>query len=134
MEINKKSLEGINSLIGEGTLLKGEIISSGSLRVGGEIVGKIQVKGDVFVSEKGKVLGNILAQKVVVAGQVEGNIKAINGLEITRTGKVDGEISCDKLLIEEGSLYQGRVKVNHLKQEDAEQTQEELTLVEVQNA
>jgi len=134
MDMKKKNLEGINSLIGEGTLFKGEINSTGSLRVAGEVVGKIQVKGDVFVSENGKVVGNIFAERVIVAGEVEGNIKSQNGLEITKTGRVDGEVICDKLLIEEGSVYQGRVKVQHSQPESNENSQEELTLVEVQNA
>jgi len=133
MDIKKKGLEGINSLIGEGTIFKGEINTSGSLRVAGEVVGKIQAKGDVFVSENGKVQGNIFADRVVVAGEVEGNIKSRNGLEITKTGRVDGEVVCDKLLIEEGSVYQGRVKVQHSEKELDQTSQEELTLVEVQN-
>ena len=85
---------GINTVIGEETQIKGEIISKGSVRVGGEFEGKIQAHGDVLVGE-----GSI----------INGNIAASAGLEITKTGKVVGDIFSDKLIVDEGAMYKGKV-------------------------
>ncbi|KAF0134966.1 MAG: cell shape determination protein CcmA [Candidatus Saganbacteria bacterium] len=101
----------INSIIGEGTTIKGEINCPGSLQLEGEVVGSIKAVGDIFIAGKGKVAGDLKGARVVVSGIVEGNIIAEKGLEILKTGKVNGEITCDKLLIEEGSSYQGKVNV-----------------------
>ncbi|HTY13590.1 MAG TPA: polymer-forming cytoskeletal protein [Candidatus Omnitrophota bacterium] len=106
-----KKLEAINSIIGDETSFRGEISSPGSLHVSGEVRGNIKVKGDVFVFGKGRVIGDISGARVVVSGLVEGNIFASAGLEILKSGKINGEITCDKLVIEEGSVYQGRVNV-----------------------
>ena len=106
-----KELEAINSIIGEETTFRGDIVSQGSLHVSGEVRGSINVKGDVFVFGKGRVYGNITGARVVVSGLVEGDIFASAGLEILKSGKINGEINCDKLMIEEGSTYQGRVNV-----------------------
>jgi len=112
MKFNDKiKPEAINSIVGEGASFKGEISSLGSVHVAGEVAGGVKAEGDVFVVDKGKVAGDINGAKVVVSGKVEGNIIALKGLEILKTGKVNGQIACDKLLIEEGSIYQGKVNV-----------------------
>jgi len=108
---NNKKLEAINSFVGEGTSFKGEISSSGSLHVMGEVTGSINVNGDVFIGAKGRLTGDITGGRVVVSGIVDGNIFSRKGCELLKTGKVNGEITCDKLLIEEGASYQGKVNV-----------------------
>ncbi|MBU0573338.1 MAG: polymer-forming cytoskeletal protein [Candidatus Margulisiibacteriota bacterium] len=108
--MNKKA-ETINSIIGEGVALKGEIRSPGTIHISGRIEGVVDSDGDVFVSSKGHVLGNISGKKVVVAGKVDGDICASQGLDINKSGSVNGEITTDRLIIEEGSAYIGRVKV-----------------------
>lgn len=101
----------INSIIGEATIIKGEISSQGPLHLNGEVQGEVVAEGEIFVGAKGKVIGNIAGSKVVVSGRVEGNIDARQGLEIAKGGEVQGEITTDKLLIEAGSSYLGRVNI-----------------------
>jgi len=100
---------GINSIIGEDTQVKGEIISKGSVRLGGEFEGKIQAHGDVLIGEGSRVTGSISGARVTVSGDVNGNISANTGLEITKTGKVYGDVISDKLIVDEGAIYKGKV-------------------------
>lgn len=100
---------GINSIIGDETQVKGEIISRGSVRLGGEFEGRIQAQGDVLIGEGSRVTGNIQGSKVIVSGDVNGNITASNGLEVTKTGKVYGDVAADKLIVDEGAVYKGKV-------------------------
>ena len=100
---------GINSVIGEDTQIKGEIITKGSIRMGGEFEGKIQAHGDVLIGEGSHVTGTVAGAKVIVSGDVNGNIAANGGLEITKTGKVFGDIISDKLVVDEGAIYKGKV-------------------------
>ncbi|MFH0886817.1 MAG: polymer-forming cytoskeletal protein, partial [bacterium] len=109
MSVSEESV--INSIVGESAQIKGDVNSKGSLRISGEIEGNINAQGDILVGEKGRVKGDIIGRKVIVAGEVMGNIDAANGLEITRTGKVYGDISGDKLVVDEGAIYQGKVKM-----------------------
>jgi len=100
---------GINSIIGDDTQIKGEIITKGSIRMGGEFEGKIQAHGDVLIGEGSHVTGTVAGAKVIVSGDVNGNISANGGLEITKTGKVFGDIISDKLIVDEGAIYKGKV-------------------------
>ena len=100
---------GVNSIIGDDTQVKGEIISKGSVRIGGEFEGKIQAHGDVLIGEGSSVTGSIAGARVTVSGDVNGNISANSGLEITKTGKVFGDIVSDKLIVDEGATYKGKV-------------------------
>ncbi|MFH1710593.1 MAG: polymer-forming cytoskeletal protein, partial [bacterium] len=100
---------GINSIIGDDTHIKGEIITKGSIRVGGEFEGNIQAHGDVLIGEGSRVTGTVSGAKVIVSGDMNGNISANSGLEITKTGKVNGDIVSDKLIVDEGAIYKGKV-------------------------
>ena len=100
---------GINSIIGDDTQIKGDIVTKGSIRMGGEFEGKIQAHGDVLIGEGSRVTGTISGAKVIVSGDVNGNISANGGLEITKTGKVFGDIVSDKLVVDEGAVYKGKV-------------------------
>jgi cytoskeletal protein CcmA (bactofilin family) len=117
---NKKASDyaGINSIIGEGTQIKGEIISKGSVRIGGEFEGKIIAQGDVLIGEGSRVTGNITGSKVIVSGDINGNITTSNGLEITKTGKVYGDIAGDKLIVDEGAIYKGKVTLEAPSKKD----------------
>jgi cytoskeletal protein CcmA (bactofilin family) len=108
-------MEAINSVIGEGAVFTGEINLSGPLQIAGELKGTVCSKSDVFIVEKGRVIGDVSGARIVVSGYVEGNIFATKGLEILKAGKVHGEISCDKMLIEEGGHYEGKVSVRTLE-------------------
>ena len=131
-EFNKK-LEAINSIVGEGTSFKGEITSQGSVHIGGEVMGCVRTEGDVFIMPKGKMAGDVMGGKVVVSGAVEGNIVARKGLEILKSGKVNGEIVCDKLLIEEGSAYEGKVNVSSHPAVPKIEKRPEATIVEIKD-
>ena len=108
----KFNSENINTFIGEETEFKGVLNSQGSLRIEGSIEGEINSQGEVYLGPKSKAKGNITAKKVIVAGELIGNIEAIKGLKICSTGKIYGDITGDRLIIEEGAIYKGKVNKN----------------------
>ena len=101
----------INSVIGRDAVVKGEIVTKGCVRVDGEFEGKVNAKGDIFIGEGSKIVGNIVGARIVVSGEINGNIIANDGLEVTKSGKVYGDITGDKLVIDEGAIYKGRVNL-----------------------
>jgi cytoskeletal protein CcmA (bactofilin family) len=110
----------INSVVGRDAQVKGEINSKGAVRIDGEFEGKISAKGDIFVGEGSGVVGNLVGARIVVSGEVNGNIIASNGLEITRTGRVYGDIAGDKLVIDEGAIYKGKVNMEIVSKKSVE--------------
>ncbi len=106
-----KMREGIGSVIGEKTRIKGEFITEGSVHVDGEFEGVLKAGREVVVAAGARVMGEIEGGSVIVSGQVDGNIRAKDTLEIAKTGKVNGDLAGARIVIEEGSSYHGRVAV-----------------------
>jgi cytoskeletal protein CcmA (bactofilin family) len=111
-------LEGVDSVVGKQARFKGELVSSGSININGELEGTVAGEGEVIISPGGKVIGEVLGGTVVVSGRVDGNITAKATLEITKSGRVHGDLAGGKIIIEEGSYYQGRVKVESASVEE----------------
>jgi cytoskeletal protein CcmA (bactofilin family) len=102
----------VTTILGEETSFKGVLHSQKSVRIEGQFEGEINTQGELHVGIKSKVKANIVGQHVVVAGEVIGNIEAIHGLHIAKTGKVYGDISGDRLMVDEGAIYKGRVNMD----------------------
>src|ERR687896_87654 len=62
------------TVIGQGARLEGTVVSAGSLRVDGQVRGKIQADGDVMLSAPSQVEADIQAENVSIAGKFKGNI------------------------------------------------------------
>lgn len=102
----------INTIIGEESEFKGAIHSQGSVRIEGRLEGEVFAEGEVYIGEKSYVKANIFGKRVVISGEVNGNVEAINGLKICKTGRVYGDISGNRLIIEEGGIYKGKVNMD----------------------
>ena len=81
---------------------------SESMRVDGTILGDIEVKDVVNVSDTGVVDGNIIAGFVRIAGRVTGNIHCNNALHLTSTANVLGDVNAASLIIDGGAVLLGR--------------------------
>ncbi|NQY73648.1 MAG: polymer-forming cytoskeletal protein [Candidatus Margulisbacteria bacterium] len=102
----------VSTLIGEESEFKGTIQSIGSVHIEGKLEGEIRSQGEVYVGLKSKVKASIYGKRVIIAGEVTGNIEALNGLKICTTGRVYGDISGDRLIVEEGAIYKGKVNMD----------------------
>ncbi len=117
--------QGVDSVIGEHARFKGELISSASVNINGEFEGKVRAEGEVIISPGGKVVGEVHGGTVAVSGRVDGNISAQDTLEISKSGRVHGDLTGGKIIIEEGSSYHGRVKVESKGQAEEEESASE---------
>ena len=64
------------TVIGQGARLEGSVVSAGSLRIDGQVKGKITADGDVSLSSQSQVEADINATNVTVGGKFKGNINA----------------------------------------------------------
>jgi cytoskeletal protein CcmA (bactofilin family) len=102
-----RNTEKLESLIGSSSLFKGEIETSGTLRIDGSVEG--QVSADwVVIGEKGRIRGDITARGIVVGGRVDGNLSAKEIVEIKSKGQVHGEVISSKLMVAEGAIFDGK--------------------------
>lgn len=114
--------QNIDSLIGENIKIIGKVEGTGSLRIDGYIEGDINYKGDVIISETGKVNGNINCSNISISGEVKGNIDANGTLTIFTTGKLTGDVEVNSIVIHDNGFFQGNCKMKGKNFETAVET------------
>jgi cytoskeletal protein CcmA (bactofilin family) len=117
---------GTDTLVGEGTVVEGKMISSGGIRVEGQVIGDLECEGDVTVGEHALLKSNITAANITIAGQVSGNLIAKEKLVILPTGQLLGTIDVRSFTIMDGGVFQGTSKMEPRQQDNVLQTKREL--------
>lgn len=105
----KKKLDQMttDTIIGEGTMCEGKIVSEASLRIEGHMAGDVECSGDVTVGENADVHASITAREVTIAGKVRGNVTCKGKLTVLSSGELIGNIDVKSIVILEGGLFQG---------------------------
>jgi cytoskeletal protein CcmA (bactofilin family) len=98
------------SVVGRGTKIEGTVVASGSLRVDGEVKGKISAQKEVSLSPEGRVEANIEATDIVLAGRVKGDLVAKGDVSLPADSRLDGNIRARNVQI--GGVVNGDVVGN----------------------
>jgi len=111
----------IDSLIGAGTTVDGDVIFSGGLRIDGIVHGKVATKNNeaatLVVSEQAKIDGEVRVSHVVINGAVSGPVTANDYLELQAKARVHGDVVYRTLEMHVGAIVEG--KLAHSEQESA---------------
>jgi cytoskeletal protein CcmA (bactofilin family) len=103
----------IDSLIGAGTTIEGNVTFSGGLRVDGEIKGNVIASGDqpstLVVSEQARIDGEIHVSHLVVNGSVNGPVHSAEFLELQDHARVKGDVHYNTLEMHLGAVVDGRL-------------------------
>lgn len=103
----------IDSLIGVGTRLDGNLTFSGGLRVNGEVHGDISSDeaqpATLVISEQARVEGRISVSHAVINGTVVGPIVATDSLELLPNARVSGDVEYHQIEIQLGAVVEGRL-------------------------
>jgi cytoskeletal protein CcmA (bactofilin family) len=95
------------SVVGRGTRIEGTVAAAGSLRVEGEVRGKITAEGEVSLSPQGRVEANIQATSITLAGQVKGDLTAKGDVTLPADSRLDGNIRAHH--VEVGGVVKGNI-------------------------
>lgn len=110
---NNKPQNRIDSLIGAGTRIVGDVHFTGGLRVDGEIDGSIMATpgkpSTLVLSEHARVNGEINVTHLVVNGEVTGPVNVAEYLELQSKSKVIGDVHYKTLEIQLGAVVEGRL-------------------------
>jgi cytoskeletal protein CcmA (bactofilin family) len=108
-----KKTPPLRTLIGEGTVMQGEIRFSDGLRIDGEVVGDIIAIGDkrtlLVISEKAKVTGKIRAGHVIINGLVQGPVESEDLLELQPKARIVGDVKYEALEMHQGATINGEL-------------------------
>ncbi len=102
----------INSLVGDGTSFKGDLVLSGLLRIDGDFSGTIKTPGKVLIGKKGRVESTIVAGSVIIGGVVKGNIVAAEKVVILSSGLFIGNVTTPRLIVEDGVIMHGMCRID----------------------
>ena len=110
----KKKQPPIRTLIGEGTVITGELRFADGLRIDGEVVGDVVAAGEGYsilvVSEKARVTGKVNAGHVIVNGTVIGPIHSSDLLELQPKAQITGDVRYEVLEMHQGATIDGELR------------------------
>lgn len=114
----KKKGEGkpqsrIESLIGIGTRIEGNIRFSGGLRIDGEVKGNVEAVSDsssiLVLSEKASIEGEVAVAHFVADGTVVGHVRVTDTLELQAGARIHGDVEYSVIEMHQGAVIEGRL-------------------------
>jgi cytoskeletal protein CcmA (bactofilin family) len=109
---SNKPQNRIDSLIGAGTTVEGNITFTGGLRIDGHVRGNVfaadDKPGTLVLSEQARIEGEVRVSHIVVNGTVVGPVHAADYAELQAKANVTGDIYYRTLEMQHGAVVQGR--------------------------
>lgn len=110
---SNKPQSRIDSLIGAGTKIEGDVTFVGGLRVDGEVKGNVRSTGDgggtLVLSEHARIEGEIHVSHLVINGTIIGPVFSSEFLELQARARVTGDVQYSSLEMHLGAIVQGRL-------------------------
>lgn len=116
---NKKSSKSearpnrIDSLIGQDTVVVGDVNFAGGLRIEGEVKGDVSVfqagAGVLMLGENALVTGNVRVTHLVVFGSIVGSVYATDLVELRPTAHIVGDVHYGTLEMQMGAVIEGHL-------------------------
>ena len=109
---DKLSLEPRSTVLAKEDTVAGRLHLKASGQVLGSFSGQIDCNGDLLIGPEADVEAEIHSVTVTIAGVVRGNIIATNRLKITSSGRLEGDASVGALVVQEGGIHRGGIRVH----------------------
>ena len=103
-------MEKLKSFLGDSSELKGDLYSTGILRLDGIVIGTIRAE-EVILSATASIEGEVAAGKIIVVGKMTGTLRAEDVVEIREKGDVNGNIVTKRLVMTSGGKFNGHIEM-----------------------
>lgn len=100
-------INGSINLIGQGTIITGDLTCKGDIRIDGEIVGNVISKSKVVIGATGSVTGDVIGSNADISGVLKGDVTVNDTLFLKSTAVLNGDIVTNKLIVESGAVFTG---------------------------
>jgi cytoskeletal protein CcmA (bactofilin family) len=101
----------LNSILGPGCKVKGNIELQGTIRIDGDFDGDIKCPDTLIIGKSGVVKATVVVKNAVIGGKLMGDIQASNKIELQTGSHVEGDIQTARLVIDEGVFFEGSCKM-----------------------
>jgi cytoskeletal protein CcmA (bactofilin family) len=109
----KPPTQKIETLIGPGTRIEGNLIVTGGVHLEGYVKGNVATGPDgtavLSIGSQGVVEGIVEVPRVIVHGEVRGDIRARDKVELGASARVSGNVSYGVIEMAAGAVIQGRL-------------------------
>jgi cytoskeletal protein CcmA (bactofilin family) len=95
------------NMIGAGTIITGDIISKGDIRIDGILRGSVNTEGKVVLGHEGMIEGDVICKDADISGTIKAKITVSQLLSLKTSAKLNGDIITNKLSIEPGAAFSG---------------------------
>jgi len=95
------------NMIGAGTIITGDIISKGDIRIDGTLNGSVNTEGRVVLGREGVIEGDVICKDADISGIIKAKITVSQLLSLKTSAKLNGDIITNKLSIEPGAAFSG---------------------------
>lgn len=92
---SKRRNAQIDTLIGRGTVIQGDIHFRDGLHIDGVVKGSVIAEGEgsmLTMSEKGRIEGEVRVHSIVLNGEVHGDVYALEHIELAPQARVTGNV------------------------------------------
>lgn len=100
------------SVIGPGTVVRGNVRGDGSVEILGRVEGDVSVSGDVVIGDGAVVRGNVSGRELTVSGTVQGDLRGNDAVLVERGARVVGDLSAPRIGVAPGALVRGTVRTD----------------------
>ncbi len=98
----------LNTIIGKGSSLEGNLKVENSLRVDGRIKGHITTTDSLVIGKEGEIEGEIIAKNAIIGGRVRGKISTTGKVVLEAKAFFQGEMKTARIVIDDGAIFDGR--------------------------
>ena len=104
----------IDSLIGAGTRVEGNLYFTGGLRIDGEVKGSVQSaegasSSTLVLSEHARIEGAVAVAHLVTNGTVVGPVSISDTLEMQSKSRIVGDVEYASIEMHQGAVIDGRL-------------------------
>jgi cytoskeletal protein CcmA (bactofilin family) len=102
----------VDTLIGKGTTIDGNLRFSGGLHIEGVVKGNLAADGEdatLILSEHGHIQGEVRVPSMVLNGMIEGDVYAVGKVELFEKARIAGDVYYNLLEMAVGAEVNGKL-------------------------
>jgi cytoskeletal protein CcmA (bactofilin family) len=103
--------DSIKAFLGAGIKFEGHVVFNENMRLDGIVRGEISAKDLLVVGKTADLQAEVSVGTMIISGRFQGNIKARKSVELRFPAQVDAEIEAPAITIEEGVIFNGKIKM-----------------------
>ncbi len=103
----------VSTIIGEGTVIQGDIIYAGGLHIDGKVVGSVSAESGsaatLTLSKLGSIHGSVDVPTVVIDGEILGDVAASERVQLIANSRITGNVQYNLIEMEVGAEVNGQL-------------------------